>query len=78
MVCTVTPSTVAEATGAAASLGVAATIGLIVFLVSKEISAAAEKPGFTLFRQHLNISVLPLLLVFLSIVITKLYQALEE
>jgi hypothetical protein len=71
-----TSSTVTTAAGVVAALGLAATIGLIVFLTTKELSPATETGRFGAFRRNLTIAVIPLLLVFATIVIMKVVEVL--
>jgi hypothetical protein len=75
----VTTPTVTIATVAAigvASLGAVAMIGLIVFLVAKELFATTTEFRFNVFSRHLSVAVIPLLTVFAFIVIMKVLQAI--
>ena len=63
-------------TGLGAALGVVGVITLIVCLVVKELSTG-QKAGFGMLGRNLEITVVPLLLVFLSIVGTKILSILS-
>ncbi len=53
-----------------------AMIGFLVFLVSKELATNIEEPRSRLFKRHLNVAVIPLLIVFFSIVIMNIVDLL--
>jgi hypothetical protein len=83
MITTVTTAALAGlATPAlAVSLGAAAVISLIIFLIMKELSSAeleSGKPAPKLksFASNLNVAILPLLLVFVVIVAVKIAEIL--
>ena len=70
MVCSINTHTVAAA--AVASLGafppgLLIVIGLIAFLVAKELCTATEEPGFAILGRHLDVAVIPLLIVVASV-----------
>jgi len=78
-----TVSTVTTATSLAAGLGLAATIALIVLLIVKELAGAAAESspaqGLTLpgvLDRVLNVGIVPLLMVFVSIVFVKVMSVL--
>ena len=74
MISTVTTSTVSTVTstaGIAAGLGLIAVLALISFLVAKELSSAGDHPKLQRLSRFLNVAIVPLLVVFTSIVIAK-------
>lgn len=80
---TTTASTVTTATSLMAGLGLAATIALIVMLIAKELAGAASEslpareaslPGA--LDRVLNVGIVPLLMVFASIVFVKVLSVL--
>lgn len=76
---TTTVSTIvssASMMGLGLALGVAAVLTLIVGLVVKELSTG-HKTGFGLVGRNLEITILPLLFVFLSIVCTRVWTILS-
>jgi len=78
-----TASTVTTATSLMAGLGLIATVALIVLLITKELAGAAAEgssaPEFT-FSEALNrvlsVGIVPLLMVFVSIVFVKVINVL--
>jgi len=79
MISTVTTTTVVALTsipGLAASLGLIAVLVLISFLVTKELASADERPGLLRLSQVLNIAIIPLLLVFVAIVASRVVAVL--
>lgn len=79
MISTVTTSTVSTITSSvvvAATLGLLAVIALAAFLVAKELSSSAEHPRLQLLSKLLNVAIVPLLIVFASIVVAKAAEAL--
>jgi hypothetical protein len=62
--------------GLGVALGVAAVLTLIVGLVVKELSTG-QKTGFGIVGRNLEITILPLLLVFISIVCTQVWSILS-
>jgi hypothetical protein len=59
-----------------ASLGLAAVLTLLVFLVMKELATLSKHPRLTLLGQHSDVAILPLLFVFIFIVIDKVLHIL--
>lgn len=82
-VTTTTASTVTTATSLVAGFGLIATITLIALLISKELAGAASEnssaPELTLpgaLDRVLNVGIIPLLMVFVSIVFVKVLNVL--
>lgn len=80
---TTTASTVTTATSMMAGFGLTATITLIVLLIAKELAGAASESvpdrGHTLsgaLDRVLNVGIIPLLMVFVSIVFVKVLNVL--
>ena len=80
---TTTASTVTTATSMIAGFGLVATITLIVLLIAKELAGAASENSsareFTLpgaLDRVLNVGIVPLLMVFVSIVVVKVANVL--
>ncbi len=80
---TTTASTVTTAASFMAGLGLAATVALIVMLITKELAGAAAEnssacelslPGA--LDRVLNVGIIPLLMVFVSIVFVKVMNVL--
>ena len=57
-----------------ASCGVVVTIGLGIFLISKELSSACDGVRSRRFTRNLDIAIVPLVVVFFSLVIMKVLQ----
>lgn len=79
MISTVTTSTVSTVTttaGLVASLGLIAVLILISLLVVKELSGATDHPGFLRLSKVLNVSIIPMLIVFTAIVAANVAEAL--
>jgi len=73
MISTVTTSTVSTVTTAAIA-GSVAFIGLLVLfvlLVQKEVTTVASGNRLKLLRRALNVGILPLIIAFIVIVVTK-------
>ncbi|MGD0780778.1 MAG: hypothetical protein ABR954_08415 [Dehalococcoidales bacterium] len=62
--------------GLGLSIGIAAVLTLIAGLVIKELSTG-QKTGFRILGRNLEITILPLLLVFLSIICTRVWGILS-
>lgn len=82
-VTTTTASTVATATSLVAGFGVIATITLITLLITKELAGAAPENSSTqasalcgALDGVLNVGIIPLLMVFVSIVLVKVLDVL--
>ncbi len=73
---TTTVSSVTTTTGLAASLGGIATLVLISALASKELAGATNHPRLQVFARTLDIAVVPLLVVFAAIVVSKITEVL--
>jgi hypothetical protein len=76
---TTTVSTIvssASIMGWGVALGVAAVLTLIVGLVIKELSTG-HKSGFGIIGRNLEITILPLLIVFVSIFCTQVWSILS-
>lgn len=78
MVSTVTSTTVTTVTmlGLGALLGLAAVLMLIGFLVGKELLGNSGNRRLRLMARALNIAVVPLAVVFITIVATKVAAVL--
>ena len=79
MVSTVTSTTVTTVTlfGISALLGLAAVLMLVTYLVAKELLDASTHQRLRTISRRLNVAVLPLLLVFATIVGTRVSDALS-
>ncbi len=75
-VTTTTVSTVTSTAGIAAGLGLIAVLALISFLVTKELSSAGDSPRLQRLSRYLNVAIVPLLVVFTSIVASRVAQVL--
>lgn len=64
-------SAVVSATGAS-SLGEVAIVGLIVLLTMKEFCSVTEGSRFNVLSRHLNVVLIPLLIVFVLILTVRL------
>jgi hypothetical protein len=71
-VTTTTVTTIVTLTSAGASLGVLGTILLIAFLGTQEFVSADTRRSLKTLGRHLNVVILPLLLVFALIVTFKI------
>lgn len=73
-----TSTTTATATpGAMASFGMVAVISLIILLIVQELATASEGPRFRRFGQALNVGVIPMLVIFAAIVVTRVVEILR-
>ena len=79
MISTVTTSTVTTVTTVAlsASLALLVVIGLLVFLIQKEILSASSSGRAKILSRVFNVAVVPLLLSFVFIVVMKVAQVLD-
>ena len=79
MVSTVTSTTVTTVTlfGISAVLGLAAVLMLISYLVAREMLEATSHRRLRLISRRLNVAVLPLLLVFVTIVGSRVADVLS-
>ncbi len=82
-VTTTAASTVTTATSLVAGFGLIATITLIALLIAKELAGAASEnssaPEFTLsgaLDRVLNVGIIPLSMVFVSVVFVKIVNIL--
>ena len=75
-VTTTTVSTVTSTAGLAASLGLIAVLILISFLVAKELAGATDHPRLQRLSRFLNVAIIPLLMVFTTIVGVKVAEVL--
>jgi hypothetical protein len=75
-VTTTTITTIVTLTTTGASLGVLATILLISLLGTKEIASTGKHPSFKTLGRYLNVSIIPLLVVFMLIVVFKVNETL--
>ena len=80
MVSTVTSTTVTTVTlfGISAVLGLAAVLMLITYLVARELLEASSSNRLQLLSRRLNVAVVPLLVVFATIVASQVADALSQ
>ncbi len=71
MVCTVVTTAIA------ASITVAAVVGLITLLVVREVADASKRPSFRLFGRHLAAFSIPLLVVLVFIVVIQMLEIID-
>ncbi len=81
MITTVTTSTITTVTtiaamGLAVTISIAAVVALIVFLTSKELASASLSPSSQLTARFLNVSIVPMIMVFAVIVAVKIAAVL--
>jgi hypothetical protein len=76
MISSVTTATIAAVTSTAGALGAIAVLLLISFLVSKELASADARPRMQRLSRGLNVAVVPLVMVFAAIVVSRVAQAL--
>ena len=78
MISTVTTTTTTVTTAEVMTYSIIAVVALIVFLALKEIlsSEAENKPKVESFMSGVNVAIVPLLLVFVSIVAYKVVSIL--
>lgn len=77
-VSTITSSASSVTTGAlAASLALVSVIILFVLLVQKELVTAADPPRFRALGRTLNVAIVPLLMAFAMIVVTRVAEVLR-
>lgn len=79
MITTVTTTTVMSAVALGAGLGVVAVIALIVLLIAKELSSAegdGKNEKLKNLASILTIPIVSLMLVFMVIVATKIWEVL--
>jgi len=83
MISTVTSTTVSTITSSittgalAASLALVSVIILFVLLVQKELVTAADTPRFRALGRTLDVAIVPLLMAFAMIVVTRVAEALR-
>jgi len=79
MVCTVTTAMTTITTMAVITLpdsvGIAAAVALIILLATKELASAYGGSRLKLLGRYLMIPIIPLLLLFALIVVTKIWEA---
>lgn len=75
----VTTSTVSTATATVltSSLAVVGILVLIALLIQKEISSSSEKKVSQRFSKVLNIALIPMLITFVLIVVSKVSEVLQ-
>ncbi len=69
-------STITSTAGITAGLGVIAVLALISFLITKELASAGGSPKLERLSRFLNVAIVPLLVVFTSIVVSRVVEAL--
>jgi hypothetical protein len=79
MISTVTTSTVSTITTSAiaGSVALVAILVLLFLLMQKELASSANGTRFRTLVKVLNIGIVPLLMAFLLVVITKVAQVLK-
>jgi hypothetical protein len=79
MISTVTTSTVSTITTSAiaGSVALVAIIVLLFLLVQKELAGAANGSRYQTLTKVLNIGIIPLLMAFVVVVITRVAQVLK-
>ena len=73
-VTTTTITTIAIALSAGTSLGALATILLISLMGTQEVASFDSREALKVLSSHLNVSILPLLVVFTLIIAIKITQ----
>jgi hypothetical protein len=79
MISTTTTSVISSITstgGIAAGLGLIAVLALISFLITKEMASVGGSPRMERLSRFLNVAIVPLLIVFGSIVASRVVEAL--
>lgn len=76
MISSVTTSTVSTVT-LAGSFAVIGILVLIVLLIQKELTSTAKGEKAKVFSKYINIGILPLVLVFISVVISRVIESLK-
>jgi len=76
MISTVTTSTVSTVT-LAGSFAIIGILVLIVFLIQKELTSTVTGEKAKVYARYLNIGILPLILVFIAVVISKVMENLK-
>jgi hypothetical protein len=79
MISTVTTSTITTVTNAAiaGSLALIGVLVLLVLLIKKELASASEESRFKKLCQGLNIGIVPFLIAFFIIVVSRVIQVLH-
>ncbi len=67
----VTASVTASVAGFGMALGLVAVIVLIAFLCVKELAISSEPSSWRFLAQSLDVAIIPLIIVFAIIVVTK-------
>jgi hypothetical protein len=76
MISTVTTSTVSTVT-LAGSFAIIGILVLIALLIQKELTSTGTSKNVKSLRRFLNIGILPLILVFVAVVATKVVEILR-
>jgi hypothetical protein len=76
MISTVTTSTVSTVT-LAGSFAIIGILVLLILLVQKELTSTGTSQRARVFARYLNISILPLILVFVAVVVSKVADTLK-
>ena len=61
----------------AASISAVTVVGLIVFLIARELADASERPVVRLFCERIAVFLPPLLVAFAFIVIMKVLEVID-
>lgn len=75
-VTTTTVTTIVTLTTAGASLGVLATMLLVTLLGTKEVVTTDKRLSYKMLGKNLNVSILPLAVVFTLIAVFKILEVL--
>ena len=76
MITTVTTVTAIATLGFTTAIGIAAAVGLIVFLATREL-ASAGNTGFSLkLAKFVGVGILPLAIAFAAVVVVKIAEIL--
>ncbi len=81
MIITVTTSTITTVTtvaamGLTAAVSVAAVVGLILFLVTRELASASGSITSSRIARYFNVGILPLMIAFTVIVAVKIAEVI--
>ena len=73
---TSTISTITSTAGIATGLGLIAVLALVSFLIAKELVGTGDNPKLLRLSRFLNVAIVPLLVVFTTIVAARVAEAL--
>lgn len=69
--------TAGDVAAGATSLGFVATIALIAFLLIKVLLVDSDRPRMAVLSQHVDVTIMPLLIVFVAIFAMNVVSHLE-